>query len=116
MSFETKEKQAVLRRLQITREKAMMLETSLRFQRRSAEAEQVHERNDQLSDEIDRLLKELMSQWLGEAEAVEGQLREANTSLQTAIRNVDRSIAVAKNVTKALGLVDDVIDIARTLV
>ena len=115
-SFDDESKQKVLRRLLKSKEKAHILATSLRFKGRGSDADEVAAKAEELTRQVDRLLIDVMREWLGAADRIEAQLRTANESLQTSIRKINQAVNTASNVVKAIGFIDDTISIAAKLV
>jgi hypothetical protein len=111
----TAEKKQIIQKLLQMKQGLIKLETRLRLQQNKAEADDVAKKSKALQREIDNLLKHLIDDWLGAARKVMGDISRANDALQTAIANIQKKLDVAKNVVKVIGLVDDVIGFAKTV-
>ena len=115
MSFDNDGKRQVMQRFLKAKEKVHALEFELLLQGRDDDAAMVREAGNRVSDEIDRLLKQIMEEWLGEAKDVELELRAKNRSLQASISEIRKKVRTAQNVVKALGYVDDIVAIGAKL-
>ena len=108
-------KQDIIRRLLVTKQKAHILEMSLRFEGRGDEADQLSEKTETLSENIDQLLDQVMDDWMGKSDEIISDITKANTSIQSSIRAIENGLNVAENVVKVLSYVDDVIVIASKI-
>jgi hypothetical protein len=113
MAFEPTDKEQLLEALMNARRQGQLAEISLRVQNKTAEAETLRERNARLSTEIDTLLGRMMDEWLGSAAQTIQGLTAANAQLEAAVAGIKKQIAVAQNVVKAVGLLDDALAIAK---
>jgi hypothetical protein len=113
MAFAMTEKQTLLESLMATRSQADAAELRLRFQGKAEEADKIAQRTRVLSTEIDRLLAKIMEEWLGAATRLIGDVNAANGRLQAAVDDIKKTIAVAQRVVQALGMLDDVVAIAK---
>jgi hypothetical protein len=105
-------KQLLIRSLQATRNKGDELEIELLIAGRDAEAGQVREATDRLSKQIRRLITAAKKSWRGQADALLKDMKKRNASLQAAIRDIKKKIKIAENVVKAVGFVDDAVEVA----
>ena len=108
-------KEETIHSLQVTLQHSQNLETILRFQKNDENVKKIADRNKNLSQQIDKLIVEMMQNWLADAQDATKKIKEANMNLQQAIANVNKKKNKAKNIVKAIGLVDDVISIATSL-
>ena len=109
-------KEEILDRLIITRRKAQDIQARLTLKNKPAEAKKVKKKCSALTKEIDNLLAKLIQDWLGKAETVTRDIKTKNTALQTSIRNLKNDLNNAEKFGRVIGLIDDVIGIAKGLV
>lgn len=107
MPISNPNKQLLIRALQSARNKGDELEIELLLQGRSAEAKQVRESNERLSKRIRKLISAAKKTWRGHAATLQQDMRKRNAALQGCIRDIRKSIGIAQNVVKAVGLIDD---------
>lgn len=115
MNFNQESKQELIRRLLIAKEKAHMLEIILRFRGLRTEAETVAEHTSVLSGQIDSLIIEVMTDWLGQADEIIEAVRHANVSIQAAIRDIEKGKKIAQGIVKAIGLIDDASSLVKSV-
>ncbi len=109
------QKMALVDELMQTNRKGIRLALTLRFQNRLDEEAEVRARNGKLVRQIDRLLAAAMEDWLGSAAALQAELKKTNAKLQDAIREIQREAEATRNITKALGYLDEAIQIGIKL-
>ena len=73
----------------------------------------VEQRNDRLAEEAAKLRRGIARTWQGETEKILDDIGDNNERLQDRIRDIERNLAIAERVVKALGYLDDLIEIAR---
>jgi hypothetical protein len=115
MSMSQEEKETVLDRLSITKRNAQKLEIRLHFQGDEDEAAKVRVKSEKLSKKIDKLLAALMTDWMDSSEVTTKSLEKVNRGILRVIEEIKDEIDVAKKVVKALGYLDDAINIATKL-
>ncbi len=108
-------KEEVVQRLLVAKQRANTLEIRLLLKGKEDEANKVRKKSKALTRQTDKLLGQLMDEWLGEATQVIQGIKTANAALQTAITKIKNNVEIAQNVVKAIGLIDDVIVIAKGL-
>ncbi|NOZ79060.1 MAG: hypothetical protein GXP48_07775 [Acidobacteria bacterium] len=116
MSNSLDQKEALIDELLVARSKAHKAYVVLRFQGRKGDAAKIKNKVDQLSDSIEGLLSELMSEWCASAEEKMLSVKRANRDLQRAIRQIQNGVAVPRRVAKVLSVLDEVIGWASELV
>lgn len=116
MAMSRSAKEETIDRLSEAQRKGHKLEVVLRFQGEAGEADRVKTSTDELKDEIDRLLSEIMAEWVGSSRTVIADLKGLNRKLQAEIRDIKKKIRVAEKVVKAIGLIDDAVELAGGLV
>ena len=79
---------------------------------KTAEAKKVRLATNRLSRRIDDGIAALMRAWLGQAAAVQGDIRKRNARLQGCIRDIRKKIKVAENVVKATKILDEAAKLA----
>ena len=92
------------------------VEMRLRFSGDTDGADQIQEKHDELRDAIDRLRGRVADQWAHETEAIREGIRKANAKVQASIRNIQRRINIAQNVTKVIDQIDDALAAVKGLV
>jgi len=115
VGFAPEDKEAVLEALINTRRHAQHAEISLRFQSRTAEADQIAAWNAKLSEEIDVLVDRMMDDWLGSAGGIVPRLTLANIQLEGAAAEIKRRVAVTQQVVDVIGILDGVLAAAVML-
>ena len=111
----TEQKEDPIHSLQVSFQRSQKLELVLRFRGDDENVKKIEKKNKNLSKLIDKLIIEAMQDWLVDAKEVEKKIKNANTNLQRAITSVKQKKNEAENIVKALGLIDDVISIATSL-
>jgi len=92
------------------------VEMRLRFDGDTAGADLVQVKHDELRDAIDTLRGRVADQWVLDTERVREGLRQANAKVQACIRNIQKRIDIAQNVTKVIGQIDDALAAVKGLV
>lgn len=115
MGMSQEEKEKVLDRLSITKRNAHKLEIRLRFRGDEDGAAKVRTKSERLSKKIDKLLAALMTDWMGSLEVTTKSLEKVNKDILRVIDEIKDEIDAAKKVVKALGYLDDAINIATKL-
>jgi hypothetical protein len=115
MAMTKENKQEVIQRLLVGKQKAHILETSLRFEGKGEEADKVALKASDLSNQIDTLLAQVLEEWLGQTDAIIQAVKTANTALQQSIRKIQQGVKTAENLVKAIGLLDDLIATASQI-
>ena len=105
-------KEEIVRRLLITRQKAASLRTRLRLLREEEAEATIADKVMELDDRIEDLVEAMMADWRGNAQSKIEAIAAANTRIQEAIRKVRDRNRRAQEIVKAVGLIDDVIGIA----
>ena len=108
-------KEEIIQRLLITKQRSIALEVRLLVKGKSEEANKIKSKTKALTRQIDQLLSKLMDEWIGQAVMVIGNITKTNAALQTSITKVKNNEKTAENIVKAIGLVDDAINIAKAL-
>ncbi len=109
------QKRTLLRSILKTKSTAIDLEFELIIAGRDDEAAGVGTRIAKLSRQTKQLRGALWDDWSGRATALEVEFKKANADLQRAIRDIRKSIKMAERVVKSLGVLDQVIATAATL-
>ena len=77
---------------------------------------EVEARNDELATQAAKLRVNIHKNWTSQAQKVIGQIRQTNSRLQERIRDIQETIKKAEKFVKALGYIDDLIDIAKKVI
>jgi len=77
---------------------------------------QIEQRKNRLKTEIDKLLRDLYLNWIGDAAQLKNSLDSKNKEVNQCIADIEKDIHIAQNIVKVLGYVDDVINIAAALI
>lgn len=101
--------------MQITLHRSRNLALEFRFYGDDTSALKLEKKNKELSKLIDKLIIAAVENWLLDAKKVTANIKKSNTSLQRSITSIKKKKNIGDNLVKALGLVDDVISIAKTL-
>ena len=115
MPISNNDKREITRRLLRTKQKAHDLEITLLFDGKTEEAKGVAEKAAALSTQIDVLLGQMMNEWLGEGLSIIEDIKRTNVSLQASIRQIEQGLNLANNLARALGFIDDALNIGRRL-
>ena len=93
--------------------KGVMIAAMLQEDGDPDELAKLEKRNAELADQAAKLRREIAKDWAGETEDLLASIGAANDRLQDRIRRIERDIAKAEDLVKALGHVDDLINIAK---
>ncbi len=107
-----RQKRSVLRGLLEAHAKAVDLEVLLRLGDDAPGGEAAGARADALAMAIDTLRARAWQEWTGSAKRLEQEIDQRSSALQTAIRSLERKARNARQVAKALALLDELIWIA----
>ncbi len=77
-----------------------------------AEAKELKKNQRLLDVEIDELLVEMYSNWIGEANKIIIKMKKTNNDINTCINEIKSNIDVANNIVKFIGYLDQVINTA----
>ena len=105
----------LLDRLDTTWGKSRELSRKLRMMGNITEADNVKKLYKKVEKQSDVLAAAMIDVWLGEMVVVDKSLKNANANLQRAITKIKKNVDTAQNIIKAVGLIDDVISIAKSL-
>ena len=105
----------LLDRLDTTWGKSRDLSRKLRMMGNMTEADNVKKLYKKVEKQSDVLAAAMIDVWLGEMVVVDKSLKNANANLQRAITKIKKNVDTAQNIIKAVGLIDDVISIAKSL-
>jgi septal ring factor EnvC (AmiA/AmiB activator) len=108
----TENKEEAVKQLSNTRHKAAMLMTRLMLAKEQQSADKVKDRIAKLDTRIKGLLQDMMQSWKSRADEKNQEISALNKKIQKSIAAVQDKKKRAAEVVKALGLLDDVIDIA----
>lgn len=109
------EKQKIIQCLLATKTKAYQAEVILLLKKKPVLADEVKTHGKELSRKIDLLIKESISDWLGEAEDIISSVKMTNEKIQRSIRGIQKDVKVAENVVKIVGFIDDIVKIVATI-
>ena len=113
MAFTQNDKEKFLAALIDTRSSAQSGEIRLRFQGNTAEADQVSQACDRLTDQIDTLTAQLMDDWLGAANKAIADLGKRSGAVDDAVAAIKKQLKIAQTVVKLTGAIDDAVAIAK---
>jgi len=109
-------KEELIQGLLVTKQRANILEVRLLLRGETGEeAKKVAEKSKALTRQIDKLLGQVMDEWQGQAAKIIKDIKTANAALQRSITNIRKKVQTAQNIVKAIGLIDEVITIAKGL-
>lgn len=115
MPFDQTSGQKLIGKLFVSKQKAHDLEILLRLKNNPDDAEKAAEKAHVLSQKIDQLLAKEMIEWLGESDKIIEDVGKANTSIKAAIEKIKNDSDVMQETVKAIGLIDDVINLAKSV-
>lgn len=115
MPITTNDKRALLRALLATKAAAIDLEFELTLAELEDAARDAGRRVDRLSRQVKQLRGALWDDWSGRAAVLEAHFKKAASDVRRAVRDIRKSIKTAERVVKALGVLDDAIAAAATL-
>jgi hypothetical protein len=115
MSIEQDERIAIVDYLRLAQRRGRRLGLQLRFQGRTVQAEQVEAQTQKLASTIDVLSARAKDRWRGDPATTLRKMEAAQGELQGAIDAIQRKEDVSDNVAKALGQLDEIDDIGRSL-
>ena len=110
------DKNLLLDRLSVCYNRTNYLKALCEEQALTDEAARLDRRKARLKLEIDGLLLDLYQDWMGDAQKLKGKLDESNKAVDKAVKDIEQKIQTAENIVKAIGYIDDVIEIAADLV
>ncbi len=96
--------------------KGVKLAAELDRKRKTAERKKVEARNDELAAQAAKLRVKIHKNWTSQAQKVIDQIRQTNSRLQERLRDIQETIKKAEKFVKALGYIDDLIDIAKKVI
>ena len=115
MANTKEERSDVIQQLIILDEHIYTVANLLVRQGRMEEAEKLNQLETLVSRRIDKLLGDAMLDWAdGVSEVIDG-LEEATQRIENCIEEIKREMEVAENVVKALGVIDEVLQLAAKL-
>jgi len=95
--------------------KGVMLAALLAKKGETADHERAVRKNEELARLAARLRRNIHRDWSLGAAKVLGEIRDSSARLQRQVRDIEKSVASAQRVVRALGYVDDLVEIARTV-
>jgi len=115
MAVSRDQKEEILDGLLEAQRKAQKLSLRLRFAGKDEEARRIDRRERKLAKQIQRLTAAAMREWRTGASAPLDELRRRNSAIQAAIRDVKKNVRTTERAAKAVGLLDDVLEVALDL-
>ncbi|UVL22763.1 hypothetical protein [Pseudomonas donghuensis] len=110
------EKQATIQQLLAAKTKSYVAELTLRMKDYPDEADEVQEHGKELSRQIDRLIGEAMSDWMGDADAIISYVKLTNQRMQRSINEINNDIKITENAVKLIGFIDDLVKVAIAII
>lgn len=107
------QKTELYRRLVSALSKGVRLAAVLDAAGRSDELAKVERRNTELANTAGKLRRQITKRWRGEVEAAIDEVRSSSSKLQRHIRDIENGVATAERVLSALGVIDDLIVVAK---
>lgn len=83
---------------------------------KTEERKQVEKKNEELATQAAELRKNIQMQWNVQAKKMLEAIQASSSKLQTQIRNIENTKEIGEKFVKAIGFIDDVIDVAKTVV
>jgi len=95
--------------------RAKRLESILILKGKTDEANDLAVKNDKLLESINQLLGQSLDAWLADSVNMAASLKNANDDLKSRIDDIKKDIDTAENIVKAVGFIDDAVEIAARL-
>lgn len=95
--------------------KGVKLAAVLKKDGSTADYREAVKKNEELAKQASRIRKNIHKTCSLQAGVVLAKIRKSGGQLQEQIRQIEKTIATAERVGKALGYVDDLIDVAKTV-
>lgn len=90
--------------------------TALRFKKRYDDANKLKKQGKSLAVDIDDLLGAMMLEWTADILSTIAEIDAASLELKGHIENIKQGIEVAENTVRAIGIIDDILEIAISVV
>ncbi len=91
------------------------VELSLRLKGQFDAAEKIWAANQRLATEIDVLIGQVIEQWSEEVPAITADLAKAESNVTDCTASIKQDFKNAQLIVRAVGLVDDLVELARKL-
>lgn len=108
-------KEEIIDKLLFTLYRSGKLEARLLVTGEIDKADIVAEKSDALNQQIKTLIGQVMDEWLGQSTVVIKDIKITSANLQRSITKIKKNVNTAKNIVKAIGLIDDTITIAKKI-
>lgn len=113
MPISMTKKQEIIQQLLASKTKAYQAEVKLLLKRKPDEANEIKDHGKELSRKIDNLIAETMSDWIGNADKLIGDVKLINRKVQRSINDLNNNVNVAGNVVKLVGFIDETVEIVE---
>jgi hypothetical protein len=81
----------------------------------TAERKEVEKSNEELAKQAGALRKKIQKQWNVQAKTTLEKIQASSAKLQRQIRSIEKTRKTGEKVVKALGFIDELIDLAKTV-
>jgi len=108
-------KNQILDQLSITYNRTNLLKIISEEQGNLIDAKKFEIRKKRLKTEIDELIQNLLQEWIGDAKQLKIKIINSNSEISKSIKDIQSKIKLAENIVKALGFIDDAIQLAANL-
>lgn len=116
MPMQMNEKQILIQSLLAAKTKSYTAEFELLLKGNTDKAEQVRIAGKVLTRQIDSLIAQTMVDWVGDASELNQKVKSINTKIQRSISEIKSDVNTVNNVIKLVGFIDEVVNIAASLV
>jgi hypothetical protein len=112
MAFSQNDKLKFLDALTDALRQGQLAEINLRSQGRVADADEIRKSTAPLSAKVDALVGTMMAEWLGQVDKSIADIAACTEGLQGTVEQIKKKVAIAQNVVKVIGFVDQAVGIA----
>lgn len=95
--------------------KGVKLAAVLNAMGQAEECKQVERKNEELAKRAAMLRKKIQKKWNVRAKKTLAEIQSSSSRLQTQIRSIEKTKKTGEKVVRAIGFIDDVIDVAKTV-
>ncbi len=109
-------KEQLRHQLQVSKQKAFLIELKLSFNGRYKEAAEVKKRVEALNRRIDSLLVEEMRDLLENSDKTISDVNLINKKVQRCIDDIHNNVDITENTVKLVGFIDDIVKIVAVII
>jgi len=109
-------REQIIDSLLVTLQRGQNLALRLKFEGKTVQYAELKQKNQKLMREIDEIIEQAMTDWIGNIANLNSEVKTANKRLQAAITSIKADKKKGENIVKAIGLIDDILEIAKAIV